>query len=38
MSKWNANFLFERSKVKVTGRKSLQTLAPSLLTGGSAGG
>ena len=38
MSKWSANYQFERSKVKVTGRKNLQNLAPSLLTGGSAGG
>ena len=37
-SKWNANFQFERSKVKVTGRKNLQNLASSVLTGGSAGG
>ena len=35
-SKWSANFQFERSKVKVTGRKNPQNLASCLLTGGSA--
>jgi len=32
-SKWNVSFQFERSKVKVTGRKNLQNLASSLLAG-----
>jgi len=36
-SKWSASFHFERSKVKVTGRKNVKNLASSLLTGGSAG-
>ena len=35
-SKWSANFQFERSQIKVTGRKNLSI--SSLLTGGSAGG
>jgi len=30
-SNWNANFQFKRSKVKVPGRKNLQSLASSLL-------
>jgi len=34
-SKWNANFQFKRSTVKVTGRKNLQNLASTLLAGSS---